>query len=243
MPGQPPPARVYYHHMCTEAEIISVDEGHFLSDICSVDLLTAGRRVSLWGSVTSPGCQAAADSIQAFLIIPRSFAATPGPHVLLALPGRLVSHTTRAVVLEALLDSTRPNIICGCLLVYLWGSSGSARDYALPVRRKRWCRSSNTVSKQQQAARGVGEPPSAPDTAFPHWIVTWSVSDWDRQSPGAEGVAGGASLPSPQYFTCPTRERARRAMRGLLCSTSGYGILYQASMPLKRLHDQMMHLR
>lgn len=98
LPGQPPPARVYYHHMCTETDN-NCRRGHSLSDICSVDLLTAGRRISLWGKRHIPRCQAAAVSIQPFLIIPRSFAATPGSCVLLALPGRLVSHTTRAVVL------------------------------------------------------------------------------------------------------------------------------------------------
>lgn len=129
-------------------------------------------------------------------------------------------------------DSTCPSII-GCLLVYLWGSSGSNRDYAasapealVPIQYFSICEQHSQTVSSQPAVSGTLD---LPRQSVPLWIVTRPIIDWDRQ---AEGVAGGAPLSSPQYFTCPTRERARRTMLGTR-STSGYGSLYQASMPLQ----------
>lgn len=63
----------------------------------SVDLLARRGRIDLWGRRHirhNPRCQAAAVSIRGFLIMPRSFAATPGPFLACWAACQLVSPTT-----------------------------------------------------------------------------------------------------------------------------------------------------
>lgn len=117
-----------------------------------------------------PRCQAAAVSIQAFLITARLFAATPGSF-------SWPSHCWAPCVTN--LDHLKPfgdglsNIIWLLGRIFV-GIFRFQQRLCVPMRRKRWCRSSTfdtfdrqhtAVSSQSspiQPARSVGEPRSPP---------------------------------------------------------------------------------
>lgn len=129
----------------------------------------------LWGSVTSPGCQAAAVSIQAFLIMPRSFAATPG--LCAGLPVRALCHPPSA----ALSTSIRLRLIN---FVEIFRSGHRlCRQGAGSVDADRAILTCTQLTQQSAAVsprcRGASISPDTPDTAFPLWIVTRPENDWD----------------------------------------------------------------
>lgn len=123
----------------------------------------------------------------------------------------------------------------GCLLVYLWGSSGSDRDYVacapealVPIQ----CDNSQRPAWPANRAptRGVGEPRSPPIPRF-HF-----GSSHGQQVIGIDKLKGwrDAHLYQPTVFHMSHSRTCSETDAWALAPQVGMGVLYQASMPLKQ---------